>query len=102
MALMSEHRQLMSTQDSTLETLGKGVQRVKALAGIMRDELGEQAVILDSLDEDVDKADGSMNLLNKRMRILAEQTKSSDKAQWSIITCLLIVLGILTFMVLSD
>uniref|UniRef100_A0A7S0Q6T0 t-SNARE coiled-coil homology domain-containing protein n=1 Tax=Coccolithus braarudii TaxID=221442 RepID=A0A7S0Q6T0_9EUKA len=101
-AMDQQHQQLLSQQDATLDSLGRGVQRVKALAGVMRDELGEQAIILDSLDEDVEKADTNMNAMSRRLKILAEQTKSSERAQWSIITCLLVVLGVLTFMVMSD
>ena len=42
------------------------MKRVKALGGVMRDELSEQAVILEQLEEDVDKADSGMQTMNKK------------------------------------
>jgi len=77
------------------------VKRVKALGGVMRDELSEQAVILEQLEEDVDKADSGMQTMNKKLKGLVEAAKSSDKAMYSVICCLLTILGVLTFMVLS-
>ena len=58
--------------------------------------------ILDDLDDDVEKADVSMISMSKRLRLLAEQTSQSERAQWSIICCLLFTLAVLTFMVLGD
>ena len=42
---MRETQTLLKEQDATLDTLHGGIQKVKALGGIMRDELAEQAVI---------------------------------------------------------
>jgi len=99
---MREQAQLLQQQDSELEQLGRGVQRVKALAGVMKSELDEQALILDDLDQDIGRADGAMHSMNKRLKGLVEQTQSSERAQWSIIVCLLGLLAVLTFMVLAD
>eukprot|EP00316_Scyphosphaera_apsteinii_P006274 CAMPEP_0119333138 /NCGR_PEP_ID=MMETSP1333-20130426/84448_1 /TAXON_ID=418940 /ORGANISM="Scyphosphaera apsteinii, Strain RCC1455" /LENGTH=83 /DNA_ID=CAMNT_0007343111 /DNA_START=51 /DNA_END=299 /DNA_ORIENTATION=- len=83
---MSEQNSLLQRaeqeQDHELDKLGKGVERVKALSSIMREELKDQAKILDDLDSDVEKADASMHSMGNRMRALAEQTKSSERAQW--------------------
>jgi SYP5 family syntaxin len=98
---MREQQELLKDQDETLDTLHGGVQRIKALGGVMRDELAEQAVILDSLEDDVERTDSNMQSVNKRLKDLVEQTKKSDKALWSIIGCLLVLLAVLTFLVLS-
>jgi t-SNARE complex subunit (syntaxin) len=97
--VMKEQQGLLREQD---EELGKlGVQRVKALAGVMREELSEQTVMLEEFEDDVDKADSNMHSLQKRLRGLVDDAKSSDRALWSVIGCLVIVLLVLTFMVLS-
>lgn len=100
---MSLHTQrLLREQDQSLETLGAGVKRVKALAGELKNELAEQSVILDTLEDDIDHADSSMKSMRSRMSALFAQANSSDRAQWGIIACLLLVLGVLTLLVLSD
>ena len=96
-----QHGLLQREQDQTLDTLHGSISRVKALGGVMRDELAEQAVILESLEEDVDKTDSNMQQMQKKLKSLVEQTKTSDKALYSIVTCLLVLLLVLTFMVLS-
>ena len=57
--------------------------------------------MLENLEDDVDKTDSNMQSMQKKLKTLVEDTKNSDKALWSIIGCLLVMLGILTFMVLS-
>jgi hypothetical protein len=58
-------------------------------------------VILDSLEDDIERTDTTMQAMNKKLRSLVDQTKQSDRAQWSIIGCLLVLLAVLTFMLLS-
>jgi t-SNARE complex subunit (syntaxin) len=99
--VMKEQQGLLREQDEELGKLGEGVQRVKALAGVMREELSEQTVMLEEFEDDVDKADSNMHSLQKRLRGLVDDAKSSDRALWSVIGCLVIVLLVLTFMVLS-
>ena len=98
---MQEQKSLLRQQDGELEKLGAGVQRVKALANVMKDELQEQEVMLEDLESDVDKADSSMQTLQKKMKGMMDEAKNSDRALWSIIACLLILLAVLIFMVLS-
>ena len=73
---MAEQASLLRQQDETLATLGQGVQRVKALAGVMNEELSEQAVILDSLDDDVNKTDSAMHTMNRKLKTLVADAKS--------------------------
>lgn len=98
---MQEQKALLREQDAELDQLGAGVKRVKALASVMKDEIDEQVVMLENLEDDVDKTDSNMQSMQKKLKTLVEDTKNSDKALWSIIGCLLVMLGILTFMVLS-
>lgn len=99
---MAEQASLLRQQDETLATLGQGVQRVKALAGVMNEELSEQVVILDSLDDDVNKTDSAMHTMNRKLKTLVADAKKSDRAQWALIGCLILTLVVLTTMVLSD
>jgi len=92
-----QHQKLIDKQDAQLDHLHLGVSRVKALAGSMRDELGEQSVILDSLEDDVVKADTQMQTLNKKLRSLVAEAKGSDRALYSVI-CVLVVVLIFLFM----
>lgn len=98
---MREQQGLLREQDASLDTLHGSIQRVKALGGVMRDELAEQAVILESLEEDVDKADTNMQTMQKKLKGLVEQTKNSDRALYAVVACLTALLLILTAMVLS-
>ena len=98
---MREQQGLLREQDASLDTLHGSIQRVKALGGVMRDELAEQAVILESLEEDVDKADTNMQAMQKKLKGLVEQTKNSDRALYAVVACLTALLLILTAMVLS-
>ncbi|EOD05415.1 hypothetical protein EMIHUDRAFT_97305 [Emiliania huxleyi CCMP1516] len=61
----------------------------------------EQTVILENLEDDIDSADSSMKSMRSRMNALYAQTASSERAQWSIILCLLGVLAVLTLLVMS-
>ena len=99
---MAEQASLLRQQDEQLATLGQGVQRVKALAGVMNEELSEQAVILDSLDDEVNRTDSAMQTMNKRLKALVDDATKSDRAQCAIIGCLILTLVVLTTMVLSD
>ena len=92
---------LLRQQDAELGQLGDGVKRVKALAGIMRNELQEQEVILETLEEDVDRTDTAMNGMSKRMGTMVEQAKNSDRALWTTIVLLSLLLAFLVYQVLS-
>jgi t-SNARE complex subunit (syntaxin) len=92
---------LLRQQDDELSVLGKGVQRVKALAGVMRDELHEQEVILEKLEEDVERADSALGSMGKKMRTMVEEAKSSDRALWTTIGCLSLLLAFLVYLVLQ-
>lgn len=98
---MQEQKALLKEQDTQLEKLGDGVLRVKALAGVMKEELQEQEVMLEDLESDVDKAESNMQSMQKKMKGLMDEAKNSDKALWSIIVCLIVLLAILVIMVLS-
>jgi len=98
---MQQHADLLREQDNELEQLEGGIKRIKALGHVMKDELAEQAVILESLEDDVEKADSNMQSLRSKMSSMINDAKNNDKALWSIIFCLSLLLGFLTFLVLS-
>jgi len=92
---------LLQQQDAELGQLGAGVKRVKALAGIMRDELREDEVILEKLEEDVERTDTAMRGMSKRMGSLVEEAKNSDRALYTTIVLLSLLLAFLVYQVLS-
>ena len=98
---MQQHAGLLQEQDDALDTLEGGIKRIKALGKVMETELKEQAVILESLEEDIYKADSNMQSLQKKMGAMIEDAKSSDRALWGIIAFLSLLLGFLTMMVFS-
>tara|TARA_B110001452_G_C15069189_1_gene373164 strand:- start:275 stop:571 length:297 start_codon:yes stop_codon:yes gene_type:complete len=98
---MEAHKGLLQEQDEHAEQLHDGVLRLKAQAGLIKNELNDQKVILDKLEDDVDKAEGSMASMNRKMRTMMEEAKSSDKAMYGVIACLCLLLVVLTMMVLE-
>ena len=98
---MEQHTGLLREQDQELDNLEGGIKRIKALGGVMRDELAEQAVILESLEDDVDKAESNMQTMQKKLRGMIDDAKTNDRALWSIIGCLSLLLAFLIFLVLS-
>ena len=89
---MQEQKGLLKEQDVEIDKLGDAVKRVKALGGVMRDELSEQNVLLDELEEDVDKAESGMATMQKKLKGMVDETKKSDKAMYSIMACLTMLL----------
>mmetsp|Transcript_11682 Transcript_11682/g.23812 ORF Transcript_11682/g.23812 Transcript_11682/m.23812 type:complete len:103 (-) Transcript_11682:230-538(-) len=102
--MTSSHKSLLQQeqeQDEHADQLHSGVLRIKEQAGLIKRELDDQNIILEKLEEDVDKAEDSMSSLNRKMRSMVEEAKNSDKAMYSMIFCLVILLVVLTMMVLS-
>ena len=98
---MEQHAVLLKEQDDQLDHLEGGIKRIKALGGVMRDELAEQAVILESLEDDVVNAESNMQTMQNRMRHMIDDAKNSDKALWSTIVCLCLLLAFLPFQGMS-
>lgn len=98
---MQQHASLLQEQDGALDQLEGGIKRIKALGGVMKTELAEQQVMLDALDEDLEQADSQMQSMTKKLNTLIDDTKKNDYAQYGIIACLCLLLGFLTFLVMS-
>lgn len=98
---MEAHKGLLQEQDDQADQLHDGVLRLKAQAGLIKNELNDQKVILDKLEDDVDRAEGSMASMNRKMRTMMEEAKKSDKAMYGVIACLCLLLVVLTMMVLE-
>ncbi|KAL3922145.1 MAG: hypothetical protein SGPRY_004664 [Prymnesium sp.] len=101
MALGEQTTSLLRQQDEELGQLGSGVKRVKALAGLMRDELVEQEGMLERLDDEVERTDGSMKRMSTRMNGLLEEAQKSDKIMYTTIVLLSLLLIFLINQVLS-
>ena len=99
--MTEQHAGLLRQQDHELDKLEGGIKRIKSLGGAMKTELAEQAVILESLEDDMEKADSNMNTMQRKLKTLIQDTQNNDKALWGIIGCLMLLLGFLTFLVMS-
>ena len=69
-AMADSHKSLLqqeAEQDDHADQLHTGVLRIKEQAGLIKRELDDQNIILERLEEDVDKAEGSMSSLNRKM-----------------------------------
>ena len=69
-AMADSHKSLLQQeqeQDDHADQLHTGVLRIKEQAGLIKRELDDQNIILERLEEDVDKAEGSMSSLNRKM-----------------------------------
>ena len=68
--MADSHKSLLQQeqeQDDHADQLHSGVLRIKEQAGLIKRELDDQNVILERLEEDVDKAEGNMSSLNRKM-----------------------------------
>ena len=68
--MADSHKSLLqqeAEQDDHADQLHTGVLRIKEQAGLIKRELDDQNIILERLEDDVDKAEGSMSSLNRKM-----------------------------------
>ena len=69
--MADSHKSLLqqeAEQDDHADQLHTGVLRIKEQAGLIKRELDDQNIILERLEDDVDKAEGSMSSLNRKMQ----------------------------------
>jgi len=76
---MQAQRDMELKQDDILEDMSSILGRLEGVAGEMKQELVEQAEVLDEIHTEVDTAQGSMGVaLNKLEKLLS----ASDKGRW--------------------
>ena len=69
--MADSHKSLLqqeAEQDDHADQLHTGVLRIKEQAGLIKRELDDQNIILERFEDDVDKAEGSMSSLNRKMQ----------------------------------
>ena len=93
-----QQRLLMREQDDTILALGASVERVQGMALRVNEELAEQNRMIDEIDEDVERTDSRLKGLHGTLRKLS---RDSDRGKYAVICCLMALLIVLTFMVLS-
>ena len=91
-------RLLVREQDEQIKMLASSVERVQGMAVRVNEELSEQNRLISELDDDVEKTDSNMRMLNTKLRNLAQD---QDRGKYCLILVLLIILVWLTLMVLS-
>lgn len=87
------HKQVIRDQDEQLETLGKSIGRQRDLSIQMGTELDEQALILDEVDQDVDRHTGTLDRARNRLGGISRKAK--DNWNWVTIAILIIILVLL-------
>ena len=90
---------LIREQDETLKHLAGAVDRVQGMAIRVNEELSSQNVLLDDIEDQVEKTDSRMASLHRQLKTLAND---KDRGKYCVIVCLLLLLAWLLMMVLQD
>lgn len=87
------HKQVLRDQDDQLDQLGLSVGRQRDLSIQMGNELDDQAVLLEEVDQGVDRHQGTLDRAKSRLGKINRQAK--DNWSWVTIGCLILVLVLL-------
>jgi len=90
------HKQVLRDQDDQLDRLGESIGRQRDLSIQMGDELDEQAVLLDDVDQSVDRHQGALDRGNARIKTISR--KARDNWSWLTIGILIFILLLLIFL----
>ena len=77
---------LIREQDETLKHLAGAVDRVQGMAIRVNEELSSQNVLLDDIEDQVEKTDSRMASLHRQLKTLAND---KDRGKYCVIVCLL-------------
>ncbi|XP_062515032.1 syntaxin-6-like [Corticium candelabrum] len=93
---LQQQQQMINQQDEQLDVVGQSVGVLKQMGEQIGDELEEQAVMLDDLDNDMDRTD---NKLKGVMRKVDRALKlSDDKKQCCVILVLVIIIVVIVIL----
>ncbi|KAG8623786.1 hypothetical protein KVT40_008762 [Elsinoe batatas] len=87
------HKQVLRDQDDQLDQLGLSIGRQRDLSIQMGNELDDQAVLLDDVDQSVDRHQGTLDRAKGRLNKISRGAK--DNWSWVTIGCLILVLVLL-------
>ncbi|KAF4552444.1 Syntaxin-like protein 4 [Elsinoe fawcettii] len=87
------HKQVLRDQDDQLDRLGASIGRQRDLSIQMGNELDDQAVLLDDVDQAVDRHQGTLDRAKGRLNKISRGAK--DNWSWVTIGCLILILVLL-------
>jgi syntaxin 8 len=87
------HKQVLSQQDTQLDTLGQSISRQRLLGIQMGDEMDAQNAMLDDVERGTDRF--QTNLDRARGRLGKVARKAKDNWSWVTIACLMLILVLL-------
>lgn len=91
-----QQKQIMQDQDTQLDTLSHSIGRQHHLSLQINDELGEQAGLLDGLDEDLDRTGMRLSRAQRALDKVSKGTKDNCSAVTiAIVICILLLLIII-------
>ncbi|KAF2401472.1 hypothetical protein EJ06DRAFT_529594 [Trichodelitschia bisporula] len=91
------HSAVMAEQDEALDRLGVSIGRQRELSIQIGDELDSQALLLDEVDERVDRHQGQLDRAGRRLRKFAEKARQNwGGLTIGILVCVLVLLIIIT------
>lgn len=88
----------MKKQDEGLEMLSESVNRLGVMSLGISEELNNQNMMLDDMENDLDKATADLNIVTRKTRELIK--KSGSKRNCMIIFALSIIVVILLFLII--
>ena len=98
MRQVKQQKAMMNQQDRDLDVLGDAVGRIGLIAQELGGEITAQNKMIDELDEDMDQAQGNIDLVTAKTKDLI---KKSGGCQWfALIVCLVVILVALAFLVI--
>mmetsp|Transcript_54027 Transcript_54027/g.80231 ORF Transcript_54027/g.80231 Transcript_54027/m.80231 type:complete len:132 (+) Transcript_54027:79-474(+) len=90
-------RQQLKEQDEGLEMLSQSAQRLGELSLNIHEELGQQNIMLDEMEQDLDKTSNNLDAVTNRTKELIK--RSGGKKYFLIIVALTLVAIVLFFLV---
>lgn len=89
------HKQVIQDQDEQLDTLGRSIGRQRELSIAMGNELDDQAVLLEDVEQGVDRHTTSLEGARKRLGTISRKAKDN----WSWVTIGVLVLTLVLLLV---
>ncbi|CAH7684737.1 hypothetical protein BY996DRAFT_6434463 [Phakopsora pachyrhizi] len=95
-----EHKMMMiNKQDQTLSTISGVVGVLREQANLMGREIGDQNIMLEDLDEGIDRTESRLSKANRKLNKFVDDNKNS-KSSWLIIILIVLLVCLLIAIVL--
>lgn len=91
------HRNVLREQDEQLDRLGESIGRQRDLSIQIGDELDDHAMLLDEVDERVDRHQGQLDRAGKRLGNFARKAREN----WSLTTIVVLIIVLVLLIVIT-